>query len=177
MMVLNRNQKKELVIKLHEDGKTYREIMKAGKISPRDIGIILREYHKEPEPEPPRSNRAKAFDLFREGKDTIEVLTRLDLEYNEVKVYYGEYLTLKNLTDFINFYTEHKHILPFLLNIIEKMKRYGLLEEDVYTLINNLNQIKTFNITKNQLQHEVNCLILQKKCLEDEIPNGKIPQI
>jgi len=55
------------------------------------------------------------------------------------------------------------------------MKQYGLLEEDVYTLIDNLNQIKTFNITKNQLQHEVNCLILRKKVLEDEIPNGKIP--
>ncbi len=68
-------------------------------------------------------------------------------------------------------------MLPFLRRIKEKMKRYGLLEEDVYTLINNLNQIKTFNITKSRLHHEVNCLVLRKKCLEDKVPNGKIPDL
>ena len=68
-MVLTRNQKKELVIKLYEEGKTYREIAKEVRISPRDIGNILKEHYKEPQPEPPKSNRAKAFEMFSEGKD------------------------------------------------------------------------------------------------------------
>ena len=85
-MSLTKNQKKELVIKLHEEGQTSREIAKAVRISPRDIGIILREYNKEPEPEKPKSNRARAVEFFKEGKDTVEVLTCLDLGYNGVRV-------------------------------------------------------------------------------------------
>jgi hypothetical protein len=176
MMALTRNQKKDLVIKLHEEGKTTRDIAKEVRISLRDIGIILREHYKEPEPEKPKSNRARAFEMFTDGQDTIEVLKTLDLEYDEVRKYYGEYLTLKNLTAFINFYREHQEFLPFLLRIIEKMNQFKLFENDVYTLINHLNQFRNLENIKNQLQHEVNCLILEKKCLQDEFPNGKIPR-
>ena len=174
-MILTRNQKKEFVIRLYEQGKTTREIAKEVRISLRDIGIILRNYRNEPQPEKPKSNRAKAFEVFAEGKSTIEVLTFLDLSYNEVRVYYGEYLTLKNLTEFIDFYREHQKILPFLLEIIAKMKRFEFFEIDVNDLIKCLNQFKNFNGLKNRLQHEINCLTLKKKCLEDEIPNGRIP--
>lgn len=174
-MVLTRNQKKELVIKLFEAGKTYREIAKTARISPRDICIILKEYNKELEPESAKSNRAKAFEMFMEEKDTIEVLKTLDLEYSEVRQYYGEFLTLKNLNDFINFYRENQKFLPFLLKVIEKMKHFELFEIDIDALINCLNHFKKFNDIKDQLQHEINCLILRKKVLEDEIPNGKIP--
>ena len=45
-MVLTRNQKKELVIKLYIEGKTTRDIAKEVRISLRDIGIIIREYNK-----------------------------------------------------------------------------------------------------------------------------------
>jgi intein-encoded DNA endonuclease-like protein len=107
--------KKEMVIKLYNEGKSTREIAKEVKISLRDIGIILREYYKEPEPEKSKSNRARSIEMFREGKDTVEVLTTLDLKYSEVRVYYGEFLTLKNLSDFINFYREYREFLPFLL--------------------------------------------------------------
>jgi transposase len=70
-MILNRNQKKELVIKLYEEGKTTREIAKEVRISLRDIGIILKEYNKEPEPEKPKSNRARAIQMFLEGKQPV----------------------------------------------------------------------------------------------------------
>jgi hypothetical protein len=174
--VLTRNQKKELVIKLFEGGKNYRDIAKEARMSLRDIGIILREYHKEPELEKPKSNRARASEMFMEGKDAIEVLKTLDLEYSEVRQYYDEFLTLKNLTDFINFYKENQQFLPFLLRIIEKMKGFELFENDVNSLINYINQFRNLKDIKNQLEHEINCLILKKKCLEDEIPNGKIPR-
>ena len=41
-MVLTRNQRKEIVIKLYEEGKTTREIAKLERMSLRDIGIILK---------------------------------------------------------------------------------------------------------------------------------------
>ena len=169
MMVLTRKQKKELVIKMHEDGKTYSDITKAARISPRDIGIILREHYKEPEPEKPKSNRAKAFQMFTQGKDTIEVLEILDLGYNEVREYYGEYLTLKNMTEFIDFYRKNQQFIPFLLKVIEKLKNRELFDTEADILINYLSQLHYFDSMKDQLQHEINCLLLDKKVLEDEI--------
>lgn len=169
MMELTRKQKKELVIKMHEDGKTYRDMTKAARLSPRDISIILREHYKEPEPEKPKSNRAKAFLMFTEGKDTIEVLQTLDLDYNEVRGYYGEYLTLKNMTEFIDFYRKNQRFIPFLLEVVEKLKHRELFDTEVDILIGYLSQLHYFDSMKDQLQHEINCLLLDKKVLEDEI--------
>lgn len=176
-MVLTRKQKKELVIKMHEDGKTYRDITKAARISPRDIGIILREHYKEPDLEKPKSNRAKAFHMFTEGKDTIEVLQTLDLGYNEVRGYYGEYLTLKNMTEFIDFYRKNQRFLPFLLKVIEKLNHRELFENEADILVDYLSQFHNFDKIKNQLQHEINCLLLKKKVLEDEISDRKTPDL
>ena len=39
--------KKKLVIKLYKDEKTYKEIAKMVRISPRDIGKIINEYTGE----------------------------------------------------------------------------------------------------------------------------------
>jgi hypothetical protein len=177
MMALTRNQKKEMVVKLYNQRKTTREIAKQVRISLRDIGIITRLINDEPELEPPKSKRAKAIQIFIEGKDTLEVLTTLDIDYNEVRIFYGEYLALRNLTEFINFYRENQQFLPFLLKIIEKMKQNKLFEIDIDPLINCLIYFKNFDILKDQLQHEVNCLLLEKKCLEDEVQNGKIPRL
>jgi hypothetical protein len=140
-----RKQKKELVIKMHEDGKTYRDITKAARMSPRDVNIILKEHYKEPEPEKPKSKRAKAFRMFTKGKNTIEVLQTLDLEYNEVRGFYGEYLSLKNMTEFIDFYRKNQRFLPFLLKVIEKLEHRELFENEADVLVDFLSHFHDFD--------------------------------
>jgi len=41
---LNKFEKRDLVIKLHKEGKTYREIAHIAHISPRDIKLIIKKY-------------------------------------------------------------------------------------------------------------------------------------
>jgi DNA-binding CsgD family transcriptional regulator len=41
MTILTRQERERLVLDLYNQGKTYREISKEARISPRDIGIIL----------------------------------------------------------------------------------------------------------------------------------------
>src|SRR5919106_5865718 len=41
MTILTRQERERLVIDLYNQGKTYREISKEARISPRDIGLIL----------------------------------------------------------------------------------------------------------------------------------------
>jgi DNA-binding NarL/FixJ family response regulator len=43
MMVLTREEKERRVLDLYSQGRTYREIAKEARISPRDIGIIVRK--------------------------------------------------------------------------------------------------------------------------------------
>ena len=41
MTILTRQERERLVLELYNQGKTYREISKEARISPRDIGVIL----------------------------------------------------------------------------------------------------------------------------------------
>jgi hypothetical protein len=41
MTILTRQERERLVLDLYNQGKTYREISKEARISPRDIGLIL----------------------------------------------------------------------------------------------------------------------------------------
>jgi DNA invertase Pin-like site-specific DNA recombinase len=47
MTILTRQERERLVIDLYNQGKTYREIAKEARISPRDIGIILNKVDEE----------------------------------------------------------------------------------------------------------------------------------
>jgi DNA-binding NarL/FixJ family response regulator len=47
MTILTRQQRERLVLELYNQGKTYREISKEVRISPRDIGVILNKVMEE----------------------------------------------------------------------------------------------------------------------------------
>jgi transposase len=47
LTILTRQEKERLVLDLYNQGKTYREISKEVRISPRDIGIILNKVMEE----------------------------------------------------------------------------------------------------------------------------------
>jgi hypothetical protein len=134
-MVLTKKQKKELVIKLYEEGKTTREIAKIVKISLRDIGIILREYNKEPAPKPQKSDHAKAFQLFSLGKNLIEVSIALDLPFDHIKQYFVEYLELKGMFEFVNVLKNYPNFIRFFVQIADKMKYEGLFRRRLMFLL------------------------------------------
>jgi len=164
-----------MVTKLYNEGKTTREIAKIARMSLRDIGIILRELNKEPEPIPPKSSRSKAFQMFSRGKNSTYVSIRLDLTYDEVVMYYREFLSLNNKTEFIRLCEKYKSHLPFVIELIEGIKLFQLSELDTQIITDYLRDSKNLNDRLNWLRHNINCLELRKNCLEDEIPNGKLP--
>src|SRR5215212_445071 len=47
MTILTRQERERLVLDLYNQGKTYREISKVARISPRDIGVILNKAVEE----------------------------------------------------------------------------------------------------------------------------------
>jgi DNA-binding CsgD family transcriptional regulator len=47
MTILTKQERERLVLQLYNQGKTYREISKEARISPRDIRIILNKAFEE----------------------------------------------------------------------------------------------------------------------------------
>src|SRR5918996_1600517 len=79
---MNRQELEDYVIELyHNQKKTFREIQKIVRKSPRDIRAILDKV------EPGRaslSESSRAYQMFNEGRNLIEVATALNLREKEV---------------------------------------------------------------------------------------------
>ena len=109
MPILTRQEKERLVIELYyNQGKTYREISKEARISPRDIGAILNKIIEEKktevlkekqddagknqnqEQEQHLSLSAQAYKLFCEGKTSLEVAITLNLRESDATTFYKE---------------------------------------------------------------------------------------
>jgi transposase len=101
MTILIRQERERLVIDLYNQGKTYREISKEARISPRDIGVILNKVMEEKteglkeeqlqqednninadnnqEQQRRLSLSTQSYKLFSEGKTPLEVAIVLNL--------------------------------------------------------------------------------------------------
>ena len=82
-VLLNRHQKKALVIELYNQGKTRRQIAETVHMSFKAIADIINEYTGEDKSE--KSKDARAFELFLQGKQSVEVAIELDMPADKVE--------------------------------------------------------------------------------------------
>ena len=104
MQVLNKYDKEQLVIKLHQEGKTIREIASSAHMSFSDIGSIIRrtdgqdgEAGVETKDMKNKTRETKALFLFSNGKKPIDVAIELDLSASEVHNMLEEFWALNDL--------------------------------------------------------------------------------
>jgi hypothetical protein len=148
MTILTRQERERLVLDLYNKGKTYREISKEARISPRDIGVILNKVVEEKKTEGLReqgqdnidlenqnqeqkqhlSLSTQAYKLFSDRKTPLEVAIALNLIESEATNFYKEYWKLKQLHNLNMVYEELRgDIEPFLkLYRLSKAKGMGL---------------------------------------------------
>jgi transposase len=90
-LALNRQEKEKLVIKLHQEGKTIRQIAHETHASFTDIGKIIRKINgidndnissTEMRGKP---KATQALNLFLRGKRPVEVAIELDLSVSEIQ--------------------------------------------------------------------------------------------
>jgi transposase len=161
MRILTRQERERLVQELYNQGKTYREISKVARISPRDIGIILNKVIEEKTKESKEegikqqhdtknqnqeqqqqhlSLSAQAYKLFSDRKTPLEVTIALNLGESEATKFYKEYWKLKQLHNLSMVYEETKgDIVPFLkLYKLAKRKGIGVRHVvDILAIANN----------------------------------------
>ena len=83
-------EKEKYVLKLREEGKTYRDIAHELRMSPREISKILKKANGEKDEKERKkiilSNTARALQLFKRGKSPTEVAIKLDLSPQEAQI-------------------------------------------------------------------------------------------
>jgi hypothetical protein len=171
-LLLNKEEKEQLVIKLAMKGLTTREIAKIAYVSLKDIVTIIRKYngeeyeyqHKNP------STTSKAFQMFMDGKSKIHVAIDLNLESFEVISLSHDYLKLSNLDGLVTTYQYLGDSLSLFIDLFDKLRNEGIVTqptmarlvqsagklmelEDEYLEV--CDQIGVLNNKKSELEKEV----------------------
>ena len=121
-MILTRQQKADLVIKLAEEGKSTRFIAEAAHVSLKDIGTIIRRHTGEEDESACKdkglSTNSRAFILFKEGKSKVDVAIALDIDADQVLYIYEDYFRLLSLDHLITMYKELGNDGLYFLNYL-----------------------------------------------------------
>ena len=132
-MSLNKKEKEELVVELHREGKTIREIASAAHLSFGDIGKIIRRIYGQANDDDinlgNKTKETKALWLFENGKRPIDVAIGLDMPFSEVIELQQEYWALKELYDLAFVFLEIKNDLSSFMKLFKLLKQNRMLNE------------------------------------------------
>lgn len=133
MQVLNKHDKEQLVIKLHQDGRTVRDIASVVHVSFGDIKKIIQKVDGRVSDIGTdlknKSKETKALWLFENGKRPIDVAIELDIPYSQVEELQQEYWALKELYDLAFVYLGIKNYLSSFMKLFKILKQHKMLGE------------------------------------------------
>ena len=173
---LTKFEKRDLILRLLKEGKTYRDICRIAHVSPRDIKPIAKEYERKKRLENNKRKEKKnqtikpsissqAFILFKEGKQIDEVKILLDIPYKLAIGYWRAYLKSIRMFESFEFYLEHSYDIPTFLSIDNYMKRNNVFGKDILKVLKTSTDIETLNKTYYNLKSEIKNLELKRMYL------------
>jgi hypothetical protein len=135
MQGLNRKELEDYVIDLYSNQKkTFREIQKIVRKSPRDIRAIL----DKADPERASSSHpisSRAYQMFVEGSTPIQVAIALNLRENQVNELYGEYWNLDGMYHLNQIYAEVKDDIWSVIELHRRTKIEGLSPQQISRIL------------------------------------------
>ncbi|MDQ3970596.1 MAG: hypothetical protein M3227_02790 [Thermoproteota archaeon] len=90
-MQITEERKKRVIDLYFNQHKSYAEIAQIERISPRDIHTIIKEEETRRQKHKQQELSSKSYQLFSEGKTSIEVAIILNLPASKVSKLYREY--------------------------------------------------------------------------------------
>jgi hypothetical protein len=138
MQVLDKKEKKQLVIELYKQNRTVREIANQVHMSFGDIGKIIRSLDSRDDDVDMndiknKSKDTKGLHLLSIGKSPLEVAIELDLPASQVYEIQEEFWSLKELHDLVFLYDEIKYYLPSFIKLFNTLKQSKLLGRERIT--------------------------------------------
>jgi hypothetical protein len=121
-VILNKKEKEQLVVKLHQENKTIRQIAEIVHMNFKDIGTIIKRIDGQTNDEVDidvsnKSKSTQALFLYERGKKPIDVAIELDISYAEVEELQQEYWALKKLGELALVYLEIRSHLGLFLRL------------------------------------------------------------
>jgi hypothetical protein len=169
-VILNKKEKEELVVKLHQENKTIRQIAEIVHMSFKDIGAIIRLIDGRANEEimsndmRGKSKETQAMNLFLHGKRPVDVAIELDLSSIEVENILQEYWVLTNLDELALVYLEIKSHLDLFLRLFHIMKINKLVnEKDIKTVLKYATDLPSLENKFRSLANSVLDLEIKKK--------------
>ena len=132
---MNLEEKKNLVIQLHQYGKTQREIAKSAHMSVRDISKIIRKIDGIPEE---KSIETQALEFFYNGKKPIEVAVALNLNAQKISKLYKDYLKLDGFHKLVSLYEEINDNLSLFLKLYYTIVQNNIKPNEIVNLVKKL---------------------------------------
>ena len=133
MQGLNRKETEDYIIDLYyNQHKTFREIQKIVRKSPRDIRAILDKI--EPE-RASLSESSRAYKMFEEGSTPTQVAISLNLREKDVSEYYREYWNLNGMYHLNQIYEEIKYDIWPVIELHRRMKTEDLSPQQVSRIL------------------------------------------
>ena len=146
MVALSRKQREALVISLHENGKTYKEIAQELKISPNSIKAILTKAGLDQ----CTTKSSVAFELFSKDKTPLEVAITLDLDADEAIHLHQQYFKLLGCTEFTKVYLQIKDNPWLYVKLVKLAQDSGISDGEILELL----QIANGHMPRVRLEYD-----------------------
>jgi hypothetical protein len=152
------------VIQLYEQGKTRRQIAEVAHMSFKDIADVIKKHTGEESiDKPEKSKDARAFELFLQGKQSVEVAIELDMPADKVEELHVQYWRLSKLDNLEIMYHEAEYSLSLLLRL------HNILKDKRITKDNDISDlIDLANTGLPNLRNRFEDLLNQVTALENE---------
>jgi transposase len=129
-MILSREEKEKMVLDLYYNkGYTYRQIAKELRMSPNQIREIIKRHEEKNDAIANRKKElslsSKAYKLFSQGKNNVQVSIKLDLPQEQVTQYRLEYWILNNQDELESLYKLAKGKVSVLWKIYKELMIMG----------------------------------------------------
>ena len=175
-----------MVIELHKQGKTIRQIAPEVHMSFRDISKLIKAYEKKIILQTKKGEKktrtkkpsisSQIFILFKEGKKIDEAKVLLDIPFKLAIRYWRQYLKSIDMFEAFEFYQDHSYDIPTLLSINTFMKRNNISGNNVVNVLREANDVITLNNSISNLKSE--CETWQRvKNSHDNAPLEPLPKI
>lgn len=193
-ITLNKFEKRDLIIKLHKEGKTYREIAHIAHVSVRDIKPILKKYDLKLKTKRGEENNQKikkqskcsqAYQLFLDGKTPVDVAIDLKLNYEKVRKYWTEFLRLQNMNELCEIYEENEFRLKYIFKIYYFIFRNKINYKDIENVLRVADDTAKLYQTHSNLKTEIEKLKQTKNnyslnqnttTYQQPVPLGPLPR-
>jgi uncharacterized protein YjcR len=173
-MILSKKEKEEQIVKLLYDGVKFKDIAKELHVSLSDISKIKRKITgEESEKEKTLSLTSKAFQLFLEKKSLVEVAIILNIQKDEVIKVSSDFLVLHNMGKVAIILKDNIKNLSIFLKWFNYIKKNNARKSDLQKAIENINQIDTLILQKENLQKEVQVIREDRVCYLRDLENIK----